>query len=345
MTAYITMLPCIHALLFMTVAVAAMGLEQPPLIDLLQASDSQPVECHVRFVDQDGNAVAGVPIKARMWTNGAGGSMVSTKDLAGLTTNASGVVNVGNQRGGFLRLTVDDDKYTHGFYGPQALPGVVLRFSKVGGNGSLRYGTANDPADYYVWRKEGPQPLISLSGDLRLDYKQGEIHVDLMTGELVDVGGDVVISVQVADNESDRKVAADHRGYFPHAVSLNVIGGGLTSIDASFDTSDYDAIPGVWPKSFPTSLLEGTSSLSYPAGKDVGYTGYVRARDGRLHGKVRLSVGMERYWRSEKGRLIIRVDALLNASGSRSLEPDAAKLTKLTLTDARKKPEAEPKKP
>ncbi len=345
MISFMTLPPCARTLLFLMVAVAAMGLEQPPLSELFRASEDQPIECHVRFIDQDGKAVAGVPIKAHIWTGNADGSIAATKNLAGLTTDASGLVSVGNERGGFLRLTVDDDKYTHGFYGPQALPGVVLRFSKVGGNGSLRHGTVKDPAEYFVWRREGSQPLVALSGELKLDYKQGEIRVDLLTGELVDVGGDVVIGVQVAESESDRKKAADHRGYFPHAVSLNVIGGGLASIDASVDSSDYDAIPGVWSRMFPTILLEGTSSLSYQAGKDVGFIGYVRTRDGKVQGKVRLSVGMERYWRSERGRLIIRVDALLNTSGSRSLEPDPAKLTRLTLTDARKKPGTEPKKP
>ncbi len=345
MIVFMTMFPCARTLLFLIATVSAMGLEQPPLLDLFRASEDQPIECHVRFIDQDGMAVAGVPIKAKIWTGNADGSIAAMKIIGGLTTDASGRVGVGNEHGGFLRLTVDDEKYTHGFYGPQALPGVVLRFSKVGGNGSLRYGTVKDPAEYYVWHREGPQPLVSLSGELKLDYKQGEIRVDLLTGELVDAGGDFVIGVQVADSESDRKRSADHRGYFPHAVSFSVIGGGLASIDASVDSSDYDAIPGVWPRTFPTILLEGTSSLSYQAGKDVSFTGYVRARDGKVQGKVRLSVGMERYWRSENGRLVIRVDAMLNISGSRSLEPDAARLTKLILTDARRKPETEPKKP
>ncbi|MEK7416012.1 MAG: hypothetical protein AAB263_22130, partial [Planctomycetota bacterium] len=59
-----------------------------------------------------------------------------------------------------------------------------------------------------------------------------------------------------------------------------------------------------------------------------------------------LYIGMEGYYRVEQGRVIVRIDeALLNASGSRSLESDPTKLTKLTLTDARKKPELEPKKP
>ena len=116
--------------------------------------------------------------------------------------------------------------------------------------------------------------------------------------------------------------------------------------DESVDLSSYfDAIPGVWATQFPSAILKGVSSPSYKDAKGIAFKGYIRARDGKLQGKIKLWTSMEPYWRTNNGRMMIRVEALLNVSGSRSLEPDPAKLTKLTLTDARKKPEAEQKKP
>jgi hypothetical protein len=340
-----SMLLFIRLLSFLMVSATAMGLEQPPLSELIRAADDQPIQCYVRFLDQDGQAVVGVPIKAHIWTYNPDRSTASAKDIVGLTTDASGLVAIENEHGSALRLTVDSDKYSHGFYDPRVSPGVVLLFSKVGGNGSLRHGTPKVPADYFVWRKEGPQALVSLTGELRLDHLRNEICLDLVTGQLVDDGGDLVIRVQMAESEVERKKATDHRGYFPHEITLSVISGGLAHIDESVDLSDYAAIPGIWAKQFPDTTMEGQASLSYQDGKDVSFTGYLRARDGKIYGKIKLLAAMERYWRVENGRFVIKVETLLNTSGSRSLEPDPAKLTKLTLTDARKKSEAEPKKP
>ena len=72
------------------------------------------------------------------------------------------------------------------------------------------------------------------------------------------------------------------------------------------------------------------------AGSLVQMNGFVRLRNGKLHGRVTLAVFAEEVARNALGRIGIRIkETLMNPTGSRSLETDAAHLKKVTLTDAR----------
>ncbi len=156
-------------------------------------------------------------------------------------------------------------------------------------------------------------------------YTGKPLHLDLIKGELVDEGGDVIIEPQMPATDAERRKAANPRGIFPATFTIRVADGGL--LESGSDLDGYDSASGVAVSDFPKKDLSGSI---------VRFRGFLRLRNGQLHGKLEMAVGAEDVGRGGQGRVVIRIEnSLLNATGSRSLEIDPERLSKLTLTDGR----------
>ena len=335
---------CLIAFAVICVAQCA---ERDDLIKAFNIAEIQPIDCHVQLVDQHQQPLRRVAVKVSIWSKTIDGGTQGQRDLPITTTDENGRIHVSGENGGYLGISVLDNNYITGLYPANAHQGwtFVLRYNHNSSQGSVRHGTLESPAVYGLWRREGPQPLISIKGDLRLPYvDQQPIRIDLVRGILVDEGGDLVVSVTMAKSEEDRKKQADSRGCFPYDSDITMVDGAVHAYGVSDDVSSFFPwTPGVTVSDFPLTMIPGQPSPNYAAAKSAAFTCYLQLRGGKYFGKATVAVGVEPYWRTDHGRVIIRVEALLNAAGSRSLEPDPARLTKLTLTDARKKPDADPK--
>ena len=316
---------------------------------LQRLSEIQPIELHARFVDQLGVPLAGVQVHANIWCREPGGMLYNEKDLGVRGLNADGYLHIDGEMGGYLRLAIDDDRYFLGDIRrkPREAQGIVVRYSKNGGELFwLEHGTKEQPTTITAWKKEGGQALISVTGDMRFAYSKREFGVDLVTGKVVDDGGDLRVSIEAPEDEEIRKASADHLGVFPYKVSVVAADGGFSPYLGRESSEYFEGLMGILASDFLIRVLDGPTRTSDRGTSGVPFMGFVKLRAGKLVGRLKLYIGMEGYYRVEQGRVIVRIDeALLNASGSRSLESDPTKLSKLTLTDARKKPELEPKKP
>jgi hypothetical protein len=315
--------------------------EREDRISAFNLAEIQPIECHVQLIDQDQKPLSNVPVKVEVWSRTIDGGTQGRRELPINLTDESGHINVRGERGGYLGISVVDERYITGLY-PKGFAqswSFVLRYNHNSSQGSIRHGTAEVPAVYNVWHKEGPQPLISLTGDIRVSYVAHKpIRIDLVRGELVDDGGDLVIDIKMAETEEGRRKQADHRGIFPYDATITMTDG-MAHIYEVTDDADglISSAPGAIVTDFPSQIILGKPNPNFPDAKSASLIGFIRLRAGKIFGKAKVIVGVEPYWRTDQGRVIVRVDALLNINGSRSFEPDAARMVKLTLTDARKK--------
>jgi len=292
-----------------------------------RVAENQPIECHIRFVDQDGKPASLVAVKAKIWSNDPGRELVFSKELVGRFTDSDGKIDIKGEQGGFLRLEIKDDRYSHGDTRPGGFPGVVIRFSKNSSTGSAEHGTAAVPAVYPVWRKEGPQALVALSGELAVEYTGRPIEIDLVKGMVVNAGGDIVIEATMPATDEDRRKAADHRGIFPASFTARAVNGGFQAASEDSKGIGYDYVTGVFESKFATKDL--TANI-------VRFTGFASFRQGKVVGKIDFGVGAESVGRGGKGRIIIRINnSMFNVDGSRSLEVDPDQMKKLSLTDGR----------
>jgi hypothetical protein len=292
-----------------------------------RVAENQPIECHVRFVDQDGKPASSVAVKASIWSNDPGREQVFSKDLEHRLTDPDGEIHIMGESGGFLRLEIEDDRYSHGDNRPGGFPGVVIRFTKNSSMGSAEHGTPEVPATYPVWRKEGPQPTISLSGELALEYTGDPIEIDVVAGAVVKSGGDIVIEPSMPKTEEGRREAADHRGIFPASFTVRAVAGGFQPAGEDVRGIGFEYAAGIYDKEFPVKELTG---------KIVRFTGFGSFRNERVFGKMEFGVGAEPIRGGKGGRVIVRINgATFNATGSRSLESDPSRVKIVRLIDGR----------
>jgi hypothetical protein len=321
-----TIRPLVFVLLFATaLASAATQDELAPPVDY----GHQPIACDLVFIDQDRAPLAGVRIKATTWSRDDRGRVTEEKELPSLMTDAKGAVSIAGGRAGYLGLKVDDERYTHGIFpaGIGSGPAIVYRFAKNGYGGLEYAGSPGKPDVLQVWRKEGPQNLTIVTGELYVEYTGGALHLDLEKGELVDTGGDLIIEADMPKTDAERRRAADDLGWFPAKFVLRAVDGGLINLSGdAAEESKYAA--GITAQEFPEHEISGAP---------LRMNGFVRLRNGKLHGRVTMAVFAEEVARNGLGRIGIHLKgALMNPTGSRSLETDATHLKKVTLTDARK---------
>lgn len=292
---------------------------EPTFAERWYATELQPIECHVRFVDQDGQSVAKVQIAAAIYTATPGGLREESRVLRGGVTDDAGEFHLAEERGGKLWLKVSDPRYLHGSELPGMVGGTFLFYTRITSEGNRNYGTVAKPAVIPVWKKEGPQPLIALNGQIAVPFTGVPLRVDLVRGCLVDEGGDLIVELQMPATDAERKAQANHLGRFPFTCSVKCVDGGLRPQS----TNEYDATHGIHGEDFGPIA----------PGKHIQFRGLVRTRNGKVQGKMNLFIGVEDVKRGS-GRVVIRVeDALINATASRSLEVDPARLVKLKLAD------------
>jgi hypothetical protein len=307
------------------------GATSDPAMRELEMIFDRPIECHVRFEDQNGKPIANTRIQATIITETRDG----TDRRRGLTrtTDKEGTLHIQGEHGGYLVLRVMDPAYAHGSTNEFDPGGTELAYSTNHPYGNRNYGTRESPAVYQVWEKEGAQPLISIKGDADAPFTGAPLRIDLMTGEIVDEGGDIILAVKqpLTEEEMARALESDPvgkaNGRFPWSCEILVPDGGLYEIGfRDFDLYTF----GVMKRPTVKSKL-----IPYGRNMESFYSWLmVDARNGLLHGKVNLEVrsGSER----RKGKVMISIIALINGTGSRSLEVDPQRLTEVKFKDARK---------
>jgi hypothetical protein len=305
--------------------VAASCADHVDYVRLHEIGEDQPIACYIRVVDQDQKPIGNTRFTCSIWSRDAVGRAYGKRDLESVTSSPQGDISIVGQRGGYLGLSVDDDRYSHGIFPPGIGTGPMLIF-KYSSNGPMtppEHGVPGNPTIIHLWRKEGPQPLIDLSGDLRIPYTGDPVRIDLLTGTVVGQGGDLLVEAEMPKTDEDRRKAADTRGIFPAHFIVTFLGGGM--IDLKGDAAEqakYAA--GITAGDFPETKLTGQL---------IRVTGFFRLREGHLHGRMDLTVGAEPVGKTDQGRIVIRIgNALLNPTGSRSLEPDPFHTTKVRLS-------------
>ncbi len=313
---------------------------EPSILRLLEMAESQPVVLHARLIDQTGAPLSGISVAAKVWSMTAGGSFYDKRDLGLFTTGADGTLHISGAKAGYLLVSVKDNAYFLGDarWASRDTSGLIVRYSM---NGSDRYwsvyGTQDEPVIITVWKKEGPQALVSISGEVRMEYTGADFGIDLARGQIVKEGGDLRVNIEVEADVEKRKAQSDSLGFFPYKVTVTVPDGGLSPYLGFEDSQWFEGLMGIPDTAYDVHKLDGPTRNSDKGTMGVPFMGFVSLRKGSLLGRVQFYIGMEPFYRSDRGRVVVRfTEGLLNPSGSRSLEVDQAKLTKCRLSIAEK---------
>ena len=320
-----------HSLLTFSIVVIceifsiAWGALPPDYVHLHELGEDQPIACYLQFVDQDRKPVGNTRFKCSIWSKDISGTEYGKRDLDSVVSSPQGEISIVGQRGGYLGFTVDDDRYIH-YIVPQGFGGgpmLILKFSSNGVPTPPEHGAPGKPAVIQIWKKEGAQPLIELSGDLHIPYSGEPIHIDLLTGAVVKQGGDLLIEAEMPKTDEERQRAADSRGIFPAHFTVTVLDGGFLALKGDA-AEEAKYVAGITSTEFPDTKFFGSI---------IRVTAFIKLRDGQLHGRLDLLVGAESVSKPEQGRIVVRIsNTIINPTGSCSLEPDPIHKRKIKLS-------------
>ena len=248
-----------------------------------------------RLEDQHGNAVANTPIDASVRIyNG----IRSTVDRFSVESDANGLFHVKHGNGESLSLMPNK-------------AGYVFAMTKTTFNYSYMYPDhftpdPDNPTVIKMWKLEGAEPLVNLDKNYRLHYTNAPIYFDLVAGEIVQVGGDLKITVNRPAGE-----VSEHNPQ-KWSIVFEVMDGGF------IETSDKE-----WRVAYaaPENGYQPSDIFQHNNGTDgLDKHFFVQSRKGQVFSKIYLSMGINN---KTNDLMYISFHGFANTNSSRNWEATA----------------------
>jgi hypothetical protein len=270
------------------------------MAEILSSANDVPIVFYGRLEDQFGNPVAGAEVAGTTTIiNGTttGANRIST------TSDANGVfqLNAGNgqslgimpRKAGYaLATTGTEFNYSHlseGYYLPDP----------------------NNPTVIKMWKLQGAEPLVGIDQQYKLHVTAAPMNFDLLTGQIVPIGGDLKITV----NRPPGVVSLRDRQDW--SVLVEVVDGGLIETSVGDARVAY-AAPDSGYQPSDTFLFSTNAPHRWFGGFDQMF--FISSRNGQIYGKVLLSFNINR---NADDPASLTFHGVANANHSRNLEGDA----------------------
>ena len=274
--------------------------EQNPKVVAIQsmvaAANSKTLDFYGRAVDQNGDPIAEVTVKAGV----------------GLVINMT-------QSGGRYYSTQTDAAGKFSFVGIHGAGMGPFVLTKKGYFYDGRSTTSSRPDDYVpdpenpviftMWKLKGAEPMRAYSISTAIPCDGSPTRYDLLTGKRVSTGGDLVITLTRTPVNITRGTP------FDWAATLQIDGGGMVPIS------------GVYPYNAPAEGYQPAVSIAMPAKMKSWDSAFERSyyfaiENGKIYGRATVTIQAD----FQPPPTYLGLSILLNPSGSRNLEYDPARL-------------------
>jgi hypothetical protein len=258
-----------------------------------------PLDFYGRVVDENGNGVAGatVQVSASQFNILKAADMFVEAKKMTLQTDPRGNFSVTGLRGYSLVIHVEKEGYFTSSKNPSG-------FGYVGAPKQNFRGNPQEPVIFQLRRERGAEALVHPRGKGYAIPRDGTpVFVDLLAGTTNMAVTDLKIQAWTSDGIKDEKYRYDWRARF------EVIDGGLQETRGEFDfMAPEDGYEAVYEMDFPRSRGKDWRS-------DVAKNFFIISRNGQVYGRIHLRM-------IAGGDHFCWIEAWLNPSGSRNLEPD-----------------------
>lgn len=264
--------------------------------EIWTAENSKPLDFFGKVIDQNGNPVEGVKVKASV-----------------------GLILGFERSGGRDYHTETDVNGRFSYVGIQGA-GVGFTLTKEGYFYSKRLPSANRPSNYIpdpdrptvfpIWKLTGSEPMVHVETHVGLECDGTVVEFDLFTGKQAP-GGDLRVSFVRSPTNIDRSKP------FDWTLTLQTTDGGLVAI-----ADDY---PNEAPAAgYQSSVIVRARPSQKEWASSFSKSYYFRIRGGRAYG--RLTVNLTANYQPPP--TYFQFESYANPSGSRNLEYDPTKTVK-----------------
>jgi hypothetical protein len=166
----------------------------------------------------------------------------------------------------------------------------------------------NNPTVIKMWKLQGEEPLVGISLDCKMPFTNKPIFFDLITGNVVPIGGDLKIIV----NRPDGIISQQHPQSW--SIDFQVVDGGLIEALPKELSITYAA---------PQSGYQPSGTFGNNNGPDaVDKSFFTQSRNGQVYSKFHFLFGVNNV---PGGFMDVSIRGVANTNSSRNWEATAPK--------------------
>jgi len=263
---------------------------------LMEEENRKSLDLYGVVVDQYGKPVVGAKIRGAIGYNN--GPVSSSGEFRYTETDTEGRFNFLGIHGAGIGIWPTRDGY---YYNPK-LPSTTRPDDYS--------SDPSNPLKLVMWKLKGAEPMKHISFESRVPYDGTSVGFNLQTGKKTtdDSGG-----LQVSLLRSPQQIAPGLLRPYDWQVKIALANGGIIEVA---DLYPYQATEGGYQALFETTM----SSNSVPWQAEFSRNFYIKNAQGQ-YGFLRVDISTN----SKRLDTGIKVEASINPSGSRNLEPDFLK--------------------
>ena len=248
------------------------------------------------LTDQFGNPVTGATVTGKVSVNNGLREGVDT--ISG-TSGSDGRFTLGGTKGESLVISVVKPGYV------MSTDQVTFIYSYIWAPSERHVPDVSHPVDVRMWKLQGAEALAKIDWHFKLPHTNQPIRIDLLEGQVVSAGGDLIITVERPEGE------ISSRTFQSWGAGLQAVDGGLIDGGRAYRVTFAAPADGygkslAWkfatnsPSNWTTFLSQGV---------------FLKSRNNRLQAKVALGIGINMY-PEEKMTIDIRGNINTNGSGN-----------------------------
>jgi hypothetical protein len=261
-----------------------------------RAANAQPQDFYGSIIAQHGQPVSRVTVTGNLMVMGGLGDGAKNQTLT-TQSDTNGLFQFTDIKGWRFGITVKKVGYA-----------MSLR---KGPNGKTT--SPNDREIFTMWKLQGAEPLISFNFKTYVPIDGTPVEFNLQTGQQVQSGGDLTISLQSTNAPSVRKE-------YDWQTSVQITGGGIIQDSNGFGLQKmFQAPDSGYEPEFDLSFQKNTQTWTPRFNADFYF--YTQ---GNKYGKLWLEIDTDVI---KNDAAFVTLKGYLNPSGSHDLEIDPAKVT------------------
>jgi hypothetical protein len=264
-----------------------------------------PIVFNGRLEDQYGDPVADARIDASVRVyNG----FRSTVERFNVSTDANGMFHIDHGKGESLGIAPSKEGYV------VATSQTHFNYSHFMPKGEQYHPNPNNPTVIKMWKLQGAQPLIAINKQHKLSYTDKPVHFDLLAGQIVTSGGDIMITVNRSEGVVSSRTMQDW------SVQVEAVDGGLVRTDIDKARATY-ILPEDGYQLHDMFIMSTNPPHKWFGGIDQMY--FVRSRGGKVYSKVNVSVAINH---NPGDPVWVEFRGSANPNGGRNFEADAQRM-------------------
>jgi len=236
-------------------------------VGILSTYNDVPIDFYGRLEDQYSNAVAGAAVNFSVRI--MNGHEFSSKD-GQVASDADGFFTISGYKGQDLNVVPQRAGYV------LATPSTLFKYSHLEDHPFT--ADPNNRTVIRMWKLQGAEPLVSINQTYKLPYTALPMRFDLLTTQIVPIGGDLIIIVARPEG------VISGRNPQEWSIFLEIVDGGFIETSPEESITTFVA---------PENGYQPSGNFGRNNGPDlVDRSLFIKSRNGQVYSKLHLLFGI-----------------------------------------------------